>query len=243
MYWGTVKPSSKSGYIYPEYFSPYQGDLTEINKQNDAYEKTRTEEEAKIRRSTKENTGKPTAFRIQGRGNASSGLVRVREPACQDAPSASSCECAILRQASAVRAVCGKTARTDLCEGRRATAVPTATTHSGNDGKDSSEEELATDKAPINTDEKEDDGTQKVESDSMNAHGAAVGLRSLIRSRVRASRGREIAIRADEERSLMPKRQTIRARGGAALMARIGSAPSEYATATARLLAGRRLGR
>ena len=68
----------------------------------------------------KENTGKPSTPRTQGRSGVSPGLTRVREAARQAS------ERALRRQSSEVRAVCGSTARTDLCGGRRATGVPTA---------------------------------------------------------------------------------------------------------------------
>jgi RNA-directed DNA polymerase len=68
------------------------------------------------RRSTEGNTDPPAASRTQSRETcASSGLVRVREAANASTPSPK------------VRAVCGSAARTDLCGGPLARAVPTAT--------------------------------------------------------------------------------------------------------------------
>jgi len=77
------------------------------------------------RRPTKENTGQTAASQIQSWGNALAGLPRVREAAKREHPSPSLF--ALRRQVSAVRAVCGSSACTDLCGGRWATGVPTAT--------------------------------------------------------------------------------------------------------------------
>jgi hypothetical protein len=83
---------------------------------------------AEGRELTKENTGQSLLDRTQGR-NAdgtpfvprSRGLLGVREAARKDLS-----ERAVCRSASEVRAVCGSSARTDLCGGWPARAVPTA---------------------------------------------------------------------------------------------------------------------
>jgi hypothetical protein len=67
------------------------------------------------RRPTKENIGQATPPRTQSRISELSDLHGVREAN------------ALRRQASEVGAVCSNSARTDLCGGRRATGVPTAT--------------------------------------------------------------------------------------------------------------------
>jgi len=81
-------------------------------------------EGAEGRRPTKENTVQTTASQIQSWGNAQNGLHRVREAAKRDTSVSLR---ALRRQTSAVRAACRKTARADLCGGRWATGVPTAT--------------------------------------------------------------------------------------------------------------------
>jgi hypothetical protein len=65
-----------------------------------------------------------TASQIQSWGNAQNGLHRVREAAKRDTSVSLR---ALRRQTSAVKAACRKTARADLCGGRWATGVPTAT--------------------------------------------------------------------------------------------------------------------
>ena len=61
---------------------------------------------------TKGNTGQPRTRRTQSRGSVSQGLDRVRH---------------VCRQPPEVGAVCGNSARTDLCGGTPARAFPTAT--------------------------------------------------------------------------------------------------------------------
>ena len=78
---------------------------------------SRSAEAAEGRRPTEGNASQTAARRTQGRGRATNGLRRVRGAA----------ERPFLRQLPEVGAVCGKSARTDLRGGRRATGVPPAT--------------------------------------------------------------------------------------------------------------------
>jgi RNA-directed DNA polymerase len=77
------------------------------------------EEKAMGRRSTEGNAGQAATVRTQSRAAVSIGLQRVREAAQRP----------LLRQTPEVRAVCGNAARTDLCGGPPARAVPTAPAH------------------------------------------------------------------------------------------------------------------
>ncbi len=75
------------------------------------------------RQPTKENIGQATAPRTQSRISEWSDLHGVRKAARKAS------ERAVRRQISKVGAVCGNSARTDLCGGRWETVVPTATKH------------------------------------------------------------------------------------------------------------------
>src|SRR5208337_3076296 len=72
------------------------------------------EEPAEPRAGAEGNANQQSAFRTQGRVDASQALERIRQAAT------------LRRQSPEVGAVCGNPARTVLCGGRSAMSVPTA---------------------------------------------------------------------------------------------------------------------